>query len=95
MALLRTISPLSTVRLSNLVQNLPDSDVEIGWLLEAESPADDAQRVVAQLRDLVRDLRLMGLQPTLLEPAGSMARPRSTRPQLAAVNGGHRTGDAA
>jgi hypothetical protein len=91
-AVLRTISPPSTVRLSSLVQTLPDSEVEIGWLLEAETPADEEQRVFTHLRELARDLRLMGLQPTLLAPARSEDQRDALPPT---VFNGHVAGGAA
>src|SRR5687768_15095569 len=38
---LRAEAPQGTVRLSSLTQHLPNTDVDIGWLLELEVPDDD------------------------------------------------------
>jgi hypothetical protein len=60
-----------TVRLSRLSQHLPSREVDIGWLLEIEVP--ETLRVLAtdRLLTAVRDMRLLGLQPTLLAPFGA------------------------
>lgn len=63
---LRVSAPDVVLRLVRLVQRAPTDDVRIGWLIEldapnAESPLDDET-----LSTVVRDLRLLGLQPTVL-----------------------------
>ena len=65
---LRAEAPTSTLRLSRLTQNAPDSELDVGWLVEVEladgEPPLDSQR----LADAFRDMRLLGLEPTLLAP---------------------------
>ena len=59
-------APHGTVRLSRLTQSAPDMDFEIGWLLELDLPEDEALLTGRRLGDALRDMRLLGLQPTLL-----------------------------
>jgi hypothetical protein len=65
---LRLLAPRSTIRLSRLTQDLPSIEVGIGWLIELELPDDQTLFESKGLARLVRDLRLLGLQPTLLVP---------------------------
>ena len=66
---LRAQAPHATVRLSRLTQGRPDAHLDIGWLIELEL---DQKRTPARRRPpplALRDMRLLGLQPTLLTPA--------------------------
>jgi hypothetical protein len=65
---LRTLVPHGTVRLSRLIQELPNVDLSIGWLLELEMPADEPFLGQGGLVRLASDMRMLGLQPTLLSP---------------------------
>jgi hypothetical protein len=66
---LRDEFPQATVRLSSLTQHLPSSDIDVGWLIELELP-DDAPMLEGQdLAVALRDMQLLGLQPTLLTPS--------------------------
>jgi hypothetical protein len=65
---LRAEAPQGTVRLSRLTQELPSIDVGIGWLLELELPEDEPLLDGDRLAAVLRDMRLLGLQPTLLAP---------------------------
>jgi hypothetical protein len=65
---LRAEVPQGTVRLSRLPQELPSIDVGIGWLLELELPEDEPLLDEDRLAAVLRDMRLLGLQPTLLAP---------------------------
>jgi len=67
---LRAAVPGGTIRMSRLTQGLPDSDIDIGWLIELE--LDDGQAPLAdeRLGEIVRDMRMLGLQPKLLAPLG-------------------------
>jgi hypothetical protein len=57
-----------------LSQGGPASQLEIGWLVELEL-ADGAPLLGGpQLADSLRDMRLLGLEPTLLAPCGKNAR---------------------
>ena len=65
---LRAKAPHGTIRLSRLTQGLPSSEIEIGWLLELELPEDEPLLVRDRLVEALRDMSLIGLQPTLLAP---------------------------
>jgi hypothetical protein len=68
---LRERAPHAALRLLRLSQELPTGDADVGWLIEldpagGEPPFDDDE-----LARILRDLRLLGLHPTLLQ-AGRM-----------------------
>jgi hypothetical protein len=63
---LRAEAPRGTVRLSRVVQELPSVDIGVGWLLELELPEDESLLDEDRLAAVLRDMRLLGLQPTLL-----------------------------
>jgi len=65
---LRFEAPQATVRLSRLTQGAPSTDLEIGWLVELELAEDEPLLAGHRLADALRDMRLLGLQPTLLAP---------------------------
>lgn len=65
---LRAEAPQGTVRLSRLTQGLPSAVLDIGWLLELELPEDEPLLTRDRLAEMLRDMRLLGLQPTLLAP---------------------------
>ncbi len=65
---LRSDAPEGTIRLSRLTQELPSAEVGIGWLIELELPGDEPMLGWDRLSSALRDLRLLGLQPTLLVP---------------------------
>jgi hypothetical protein len=65
---LRAEAPHGTVRVARLTQELPSIDVGIGWLLELELPEDEPLLDEDRLVAVLRDMRLLGLQPTLLAP---------------------------
>jgi hypothetical protein len=65
---LRADAPHGTLRLSRLTQGAPDLDLEIGWLVELELPEGEPLLTGRRLADALRDMRLLGLQPTLLAP---------------------------
>jgi hypothetical protein len=65
---LRAEAPQATVRLSRLTQRAPGADLEIGWLVELELAEDEPLLAADRLADAPRDMRLLGLQPTLLAP---------------------------
>jgi hypothetical protein len=62
---LRAAVPQATLRLCRLTQGGPSSDLNIGWLIELEL-ADGEPLGGQLLADSLRDMRLLGLQPTLL-----------------------------
>ena len=65
---IRAESPQGTVRLSRLTQGLPNVDIDIGWLVELELPMGQPLLNRDRLSAVLRDMRLLGLQPTLLAP---------------------------
>jgi len=65
---LRADTPHGTLRLSRLTQGAPDVNLENGWLIELELPDGDPLLTGHRLADALRDMRLLGLQPTLLAP---------------------------
>jgi hypothetical protein len=65
---LRFEAPRATVRLSRLTQGGPGTDLEIGWLVELELTEDEPLLAGDRLAEALRDMRLLGLQPTLLAP---------------------------
>jgi hypothetical protein len=74
---LRVEAPHATVRLSRLTQGGPNADLEIGWLVELE--LDEGEPLLAghRLSDALRDMRLLGLQPTLLAPREALTNGRA------------------
>jgi hypothetical protein len=67
---LRAAAPHGTVRLSRLTQGRPDK-LYVGWLVELELAAGEPLLGEHRLADALRDMRLLGLQPTLLAPRGA------------------------
>jgi hypothetical protein len=68
---LREAAPQAIIRLSQLSQDLPDSQIEIGWLIEFESEEDsvlDHEHLAKAITDMCTDMRFLGLQPSLLSP---------------------------
>ena len=65
---LRADAPNGTIRFSRLTQGLPNVDLSIGWLIELELPAGEPLLGQRRFAEALRDMRLLGLQPTLLSP---------------------------
>jgi hypothetical protein len=65
---LRAHAPHAKVRLSRLTQARPGPHLDIGWLIELDLDPDEPLLVGDRLPKVLRDLRLLGLQPTLLTP---------------------------
>jgi hypothetical protein len=84
---LRADAPHGTIRLSRLRQGLPNVDVNIGWLVELELPDGEPLLERDRLADALRDMRLLGLQPTLLAPL-EVFESTSRIPPALALNGG-------
>lgn len=68
---LRFEAPHATVRLSRLTQGCPSGELDLGWLVELELGEDEPLLAGHRLSDALRDMRLLGLQPTLLGPRGA------------------------
>ena len=65
---LRAEAPLGIIRMSRLTQGRPSSGCYIGWLVELELPEAEPVLSEDRLADALRDMRLLGVQPTLLAP---------------------------
>jgi hypothetical protein len=68
---LRCVDHHAIIRVSRLTQGLPSGDLGIGWVLELEL-VDESSSLSPTLADkldaTIRDMRLLGLQPTTLAP---------------------------
>jgi hypothetical protein len=71
-------APQAALRVLRLRQPLPTGDADVGWLIELDAAGGAAPLNEDELTRILRDLRLLGLQPTLLQ-AGSMAGSDFTR----------------
>ena len=67
---LRVEAPHGTIRLSRLTQALTHADSCVGWLVELDLTDGEPLLGGRLLADALRDMRLLGLQPTLLAPDG-------------------------
>ena len=65
---LRADAPEGTIRLSRLTQTLKSVDLGIGWLLELELPEGQPLLSRDRFAEVLRDMHLLGLQPTVLTP---------------------------
>jgi hypothetical protein len=74
---LRKAAPHGTVRLSRLTQRGPSTNPDSGWLVELEFDEGEPLLAEHRLADALRDMRLLGLQPTLLVPAEGRANGRA------------------
>jgi hypothetical protein len=86
---LRAAAPQGTVRLSRLTQGLPSGDVGLGWLLELELSDAERHLVDNRLTEALRDMHLLGFQPTVLVPleAPDPSDPRGRRAPVAVLPG--------
>jgi hypothetical protein len=74
---LRADTARGTLRLSRVTQGGPDLDLENGWLIELDLPEGEPLLAGHRLADALRDMRLLGLQPTLLAPQEAWANGRA------------------
>jgi hypothetical protein len=65
--------PQSIVRVSRMRQGRV-ANVDVGWLIELD--LDEEALAEDSLADVLRDMRLLGLPPTLLTPRGAAANGR-------------------
>jgi len=66
---LRERVPQAIVRLDRLTQELPSGSSGDGWFLEVQFPRASPSLGRGPVADVLRDMRLLGLSPTLLAPA--------------------------
>jgi hypothetical protein len=64
---LRANAPRGIVRLSRLTQG-QDTALDVGWLIELELHEEELLLREDRLAEALRDMRLLGLEPTLLAP---------------------------
>ena len=84
---LRVEAPLGIIRMSRLAQGAPSSGCYIGWLVELELPEAGSFLTEDRLADALRDMRLLGLQPTLLAPIPHDGRSSSSSLSAARTDG--------
>lgn len=69
---LREETPHLLVRITQLSQSLSDVTVDDGWLIEVELQGEQSEgpfsSLMASLEETLRDMRIFGLDPTLLVP---------------------------
>jgi hypothetical protein len=56
------------VRMSRLTQGRQNAALDAGWLVELELDEGEPLLAGGRLPEVLRDMRLLGLQPTLLSP---------------------------
>src|SRR5688500_9768927 len=64
---LREGAPQAARRALRLRQPLPSGETDVGWLIEVDPVGGTQPLGEDELTRMLRDLRLLGLQPTLLE----------------------------
>jgi hypothetical protein len=62
----RARAPHAVLRLLSLTQTVPTGEIGIGWLLEIDTTCGDEPLNEGVLGSVLRDARLLGLQPTVL-----------------------------
>ena len=78
---LRRETPGGGVRLSRLEQTLPSGNVCVGWLLELD-PLGGESLLGNRLSATLAELRLLGVQPTILAPDGRSGESEAIRPAV-------------
>jgi hypothetical protein len=63
---LRASAPHAVLRLLRLSQGVPTGEADIGWMIELDTANGEAALDENRLAAVLRDMRLLGLQPTLL-----------------------------
>jgi hypothetical protein len=78
---LRASAPRAILRLLRLSQRVPTGEAGIGWLVELDAPNGARPLSEDGLAEVLRDMRLLGLQPTVLRVAesGDAPEPHSDR----------------
>lgn len=66
---LRDGAPDAALRLLRLTKTGTAGEVEVGWLIEVDAAGRKAPLSDEVLGQVLRDMRLLGLQPTVLRPA--------------------------
>lgn len=66
---LRENAPHAALRVLRLSEALPAGKIDAGWLIEVDAAGGEPPLDADGLTHVVRDLRMLGLQPTVLHPA--------------------------
>jgi hypothetical protein len=69
---LRAAAPRATVRMSRLTQGRREAGLDAGWLVELELREGEPLLAGDRLPEILSDMRLLGLQPTLLAPRDAL-----------------------
>ena len=67
---LRSRSPEAVLRMLRLTQPAPTGRLDVGWLVEVDVADEDALAEEHGLDDVLGDMRLLGLQPTVFRTNG-------------------------
>ena len=67
---LRSQAPEAVLRMLRLTQSAPTGRLDVGWLVEVDVAEGDPLAEEHGLDDLLRDMRLLGLQPTVFRTNG-------------------------
>ena len=84
---LQASDPELMVRMCRLAQELPDSEIIAGWLIElehADESSSDRDQLSDVLVEVLTDMRFLGMQPKLLLPLDISNLARSLGKALAA-----------
>jgi hypothetical protein len=68
---LRASAPQAVLRLLRLSQEMPTGEADIGWLIELDAANGERPLEGDRLAAVLRDMRLLGLQPTVLRAGGN------------------------
>ncbi|MEX2194536.1 MAG: hypothetical protein WD844_04545 [Thermoleophilaceae bacterium] len=63
---LRAAAPQAAFRLLRLTQTVPTGEMDVGWLIELDAAGGEPPFDRDELAAVLRDMRLLGLQPTVL-----------------------------
>ena len=76
---LRTEAPHLPVRVSRLKQDLADASIDDGWLITIELSEKQSEAALdldgGLLGEMLRDMRILGLSPSVLAPVGASVEP--------------------
>src|SRR5215212_10682825 len=68
---LRSQASGAILRMQRLTQPAPTGRLDVGWLVEVEAAEGDTLVEERGLDDVLRDMRLLGLQPTVFRTNGN------------------------
>jgi hypothetical protein len=71
---LRAQAPKAILRMQRLTQPAPGGRLEVGWLVVVDVVEEDGLGGEHGLAEVLRDMRLLGLRPTVLHPGATAGR---------------------